>query len=80
MSYRVIGPDGFDIRRDRIYTSQREALRDTLDWIDGYERQGYYRTNNMEKIHLDDLLDHCELVEVDDLVDIDVVELDAKPF
>lgn len=78
-NFRVLSPDGFDIRHDRIYTSKREALRDTLDWIDGYERQGYYRTNKMEKIALDDLLDRCSLVEVEDLVECEVID-DPKPF
>lgn len=79
-NYRVLSPDGFDIRRDRIYSSRREALRDTLDWIDGYETQGYYRTNNMEKIALDDLLDCCSLIPVEEEEFVECEVEDNKPF
>lgn len=60
--YNILSPDGFTIRRDKIYNSLMDAARDFIKWKNNFRRQGYYSSVNYGKIHPDDLRYSCELV------------------
>lgn len=58
--YRVLSPDGFDIRRDKQYDTPEEAVADLQEWMKGFERQGYY-SSVKGQISLDDLEGECKI-------------------
>jgi hypothetical protein len=60
--FRIISPDGFDIRRDKFYLSIKEAKQDLKEWIKGFRRQGYYSSMNGH-IALADLANNCQIIE-----------------
>jgi hypothetical protein len=62
--YRILSLDGFDIERDRTY-KESELKEAGERFVERFRRQGYYRDGNMQKIELDDLLENCEIIEVE---------------
>jgi hypothetical protein len=58
--YRILSPDGFDIRRDKTYATPEEAVADLQEWIKGFERQGYY-SSVKGRIPLDELEGACRI-------------------
>jgi hypothetical protein len=62
--YDILSPDGFSISRDKIYTSKKKAIEAFTEWKKGYEAQGYYSSTKYGKIHLSDLEDYCQLIEL----------------
>lgn len=78
--YDVITPDGFSISRDQIWDTPEEAIEAAKKWVKGYERQGYYSSNKFGRIDLEDLLDYCDLREVEPVAEIEDDELDNEPF
>lgn len=63
--YRVLSPDGFDIRKDKTYDTAEEAVADLQDWMAGFERQGYYSSGN-ERISLDHLEGRCKIIPIEE--------------
>jgi len=61
--YDVISPDGFPIDRVATYKSRKEAIAAFEVWKKRYKMQGYYSSNE-GRIPLDELGDHCKIVEV----------------
>jgi hypothetical protein len=62
--YDVLSPDGFSISRDETYTSKKKAIEAFNLWKQRYEVQGYYSSTNYGRIHLSDLQDYCQLIEL----------------
>ena len=63
IKFDVISPDGFPINREGTYKSRELAEEGFKEWAKRYETQGYY-SSNRGRIPLDELADHCEIVEV----------------
>lgn len=62
--YDVLSPDGFSIHHSERFSSPKAALVAAKKWAEGYKRQGYYSSLRYGRIHLSDLLDYCELIEL----------------
>jgi hypothetical protein len=62
--YDVLSPDGFSISATETYTSKKKAIEAFKEWKKGYEAQGYYSSTKYGKIHLSDLEDYCQLIEL----------------
>ena len=60
----VISPDGFPIRRERFYYSEKTALKDFNKWVKGYEFQGYYSSVNYGRIPLNELNQYCQIKQI----------------
>lgn len=64
--YDVISPDGFSIRIGvPPFKSIKERDAYFKMWKKRYERQGYYSSVKFGRIHLSDLADFCEWIEVE---------------
>lgn len=64
--YDVISPDGFTIRIGvDPFTSIKERDKYFKMWKDRFSRQGYYSSVKYGRIHLADLADYCEWIEVE---------------
>jgi hypothetical protein len=61
--YRILSPDGFDISFEQMYYSKKEVKQALAQFKNRFSTQGYYSTSNRERIHLDDLIENCELIE-----------------
>jgi hypothetical protein len=61
--YDLLSPDGFSISPDKVYKTLDEVEPAFEQWKKRYERQGYYSSNN-GRIHLDDLADEMQLIEI----------------
>ena len=61
--YDVLSPDGFAINFSDTYKSVEEAKTAFENWKKRFEIQGYYSSNN-GRIPLDELEEHCTLVEI----------------
>ena len=64
--YDVLSPDGFSIHPTDTYTSKKQAEKAAKDWAKNYERQGYYSSVRYGRIHLDDLLEYCTLINLNE--------------
>ncbi|MDO9000995.1 MAG: hypothetical protein Q7W45_14605 [Bacteroidota bacterium] len=63
--YDVISPDGFSIRIGvPLFNSIKERDQYFKMWKKRYEKQGYYSSVKYGRIHLADLADYCEWIEV----------------
>jgi len=62
--YDVLSPDGFSIHPTDNYTSKKKAREAAEEWVKRYKAQGYYSSARYGRIHLSDILDYCQLVEV----------------
>jgi hypothetical protein len=60
--YDINSPDGIGMFMDRVYSSPEKAENDFQVWIKRFEKQGYYSTAKREQIPLDELRNHCKLV------------------
>lgn len=60
--YDVLSPDGFSIEINVGYNSRKKAKEAFERWVKRYEKQGYYSSNN-GRIPLDELEQHCHLIE-----------------
>jgi hypothetical protein len=64
--YDVISPDGFSIRIGvPEFNSIKERDQYFKMWKKRYEKQGYYSSVKYGRIHLADLADYCEWIEVE---------------
>jgi len=80
VSYRVLTPDGFDIRRDTLYDTPKQAEEDLIRWVKGYEAQGYYSWRGT-RLSLEDLKANCRILKtfVFDDKEEELIP-DPKPF
>ena len=62
--YDVISPDGFSIHPVDTYPSEKKAREAFDKWKKPYEIQGYYSSTNYGRIPLDELFNHCKIVEI----------------
>ena len=60
--FDINSPDGIGMYMDKIYSSPENAENAFQEWIKRFERQGYYSTAKREQIPLDELRNHCKLV------------------
>lgn len=64
--YDVISPDGFSIRIGvPLFNSIKERDQYFKMWKKRFEKQGYYSSVKYGRIHLADLADYCEWIEVE---------------
>jgi hypothetical protein len=61
--YDVISPDGFSISFSDTYGSIKKAKEAFENWKKRFEAQGYYSSNG-GRIPLDELEEHCAIVEI----------------
>lgn len=61
--YDVISPDGFSISFTDTYKSVEKAQEAFENWKKRFEAQGYY-SSNRGRIPLDELEEHCTIVEI----------------
>jgi hypothetical protein len=61
--YDIISPDGLGMYMDKVYSSPEAAEKGFKEWKERFKRQGYYRDNQWRMIGLDDLRNHCKLVD-----------------
>ncbi len=61
--YDVISPDGFSISFTDTYGSVKKAKEAFEEWKKRFEAQGYY-SSNRGRIPLDELEEHCTIVEI----------------
>jgi hypothetical protein len=62
--YRILSPDGFDIRHDKFKYKESEIQAELEAFAKRYERQGYYSTSDRKQIALEDIVDCCRVVAV----------------
>jgi hypothetical protein len=62
---QVLSPDGFTIEREPVsYKNIKAAMTAFKKWKKNYEAQGYYSSTKHGRIHLLDLEDFCEFIEI----------------
>lgn len=61
--FDIISPDGIGMFRDKIFSTPQNAENGFNEWKIRFERQGYYRDNRRNEIPLNELRDHCNLVD-----------------
>jgi hypothetical protein len=59
--FRILSPDGFDIRMDKANYTEKQVPKELEDFTKRYERQGYY-SSNRGRIPLEDIADYCSVV------------------
>lgn len=63
-AYDVISPDGFSIHPTDTYSSIKKAVMAFKEWKERYKLQGYYSSVNFGRIHLDDLEDYMQFIQI----------------
>ncbi len=62
---QVLSPDGFTIDMNvESYKGIKAAKKAFTEWAKRYEQQGYYSSSQHGKIHLLDLEDFCQFIEM----------------
>lgn len=61
-TFRILSPDGFDIRMDKFNYKEDEIENEIKDFVKRYEKQGYYSRSNRERIDLKDIADYVQVV------------------
>ena len=61
-TFRILSPDGFDIRMDKFNYTEDEIENEIKDFVKRYEKQGYYSRSNRERIDLKDIADYVQVV------------------
>jgi hypothetical protein len=61
--YRVLSPDGIDTE-PQTYNTIRQAKKALTRFKNRYTAQGYYLDNRWNKIHLDDIIDYCDIIKI----------------
>ena len=69
--FDIISPDGIGMFMDKIYSTPETAENGFNEWKKRFEHQGYYRDNRRNMIPLNELREHCTLVDF---------EFDANEF
>lgn len=59
--FRILSPDGFDIRMDKFEYKESEVKAEIKAFAERYTRQGYY-SSNKGRIALNEIADNCEVV------------------
>lgn len=60
-TFRILSPDGFDIRMDKFEYKEDEIENELKEFVKRYEKQGYYSSNN-GRIALENIADYCQVV------------------
>jgi hypothetical protein len=61
--YDINSPDGIGMYMDKVYSTPQNAQIGFEEWKKRFEHQGYYRDNNRNMIPLNELRNHCRLVD-----------------
>lgn len=64
--YDVLSPDGFSIHPTDTYTSRKKAVKAAEEWAKRYEAQGYYSSARFGRIPLNEILDYCSLINLNE--------------
>lgn len=64
MNYDILSPDGIAIHFEDTYKTKISAFKAFINWKRRYITQGYYSSAKYGQIHLDDLKDYCQLIEI----------------
>jgi hypothetical protein len=72
--YDINSPDGFGMFMDKVFSSPETAEEGFNEWKKSFEHQGYYRDNNRDMIPLNELRNHCRLVDFE----IDTDDFDGE--
>jgi hypothetical protein len=70
--YDINSPDGIGMYMDKVYSTPQNAQIGFEEWKKRFEHQGYYRDNNRNMIPLNELRNHCRLVDFE--IDTDEFE------
>jgi hypothetical protein len=70
--YDINSPDGIGMYMDKVYSTPENAQIGFEEWKKRFEHQGYYRDNNRNMIPLNELRNHCRLVDFE--IDTDEYE------
>lgn len=62
--YRILSPDGFDISFEQMYYNKKEVLPALKSFQARFITQGYYSTSNRTKIPFKDIIECCEVIEL----------------
>jgi hypothetical protein len=62
--FEVYSPDGFPIHREDTYPSREVAEQKLDEWVKRYETQGYYSMSDRTRLSLDEIKDHCKIVQI----------------
>lgn len=65
----VLSPDGFPIS-PQPFASEQEAEKFIPQWVERYKEQGYYLTADRQRIPVEELSNHLEIVGQGDETDI----------
>ena len=60
---QILSPDGISINPEGFFPNFTEARKYFDEWVKRFEKQGYYSSNN-GPIKLEDLEEHCTLIEL----------------
>lgn len=63
--YNVLSPDGIPIYRELTFNSVEDAGEALDKWVERYQAQGYYSSNN-GRIPVEQLALHCKLTTIED--------------
>ena len=61
--YDINSPDGLGMYMDKVYSTPQNAQIGFEEWKKRFEHQGYYRDNRRNQIPLNELRNHCRLVD-----------------
>ena len=57
----VSSPDGLDLAMGQTFKTRELAETAITDWVVRYERQGYYKAADGQRIPLSELPNHCTI-------------------
>lgn len=64
--FKILSPDGFDIRGDVWTYSEEEVEQALSQFIERYRSQGYYSSNYNGRIPFDQIRKHCKIINLDE--------------
>jgi hypothetical protein len=64
-----LSPDGFDIERDKTYDTKEEAFEAMENFIQRFQRQGYYSLSNRTRLPLTEIRERCRIVPFEEQED-----------
>jgi hypothetical protein len=71
-AFDILSPDGIGMYFDKVFSTSEQAEIGFTNWVKRFEHQGYYRNNQWQQIPLNELRNHCRLIELE--IDLDDFE------
>jgi hypothetical protein len=63
--FRILSPDGFDIRMDKLTYTESQLQSEIKKFVKRYESQGHYSSRYYGRIPLVDIADYCSVEEIE---------------